>query len=383
MNGRAVRIGWRGWRNSLAAPVLGMQVLAMQVLAMPVLGIGVLGMASAPGRCLLGQVPEPMVPLQSGSQSRQGVGESPQPATPIAFDGERSYEVLKQIVELGPRISASKAMKEQQELLTKHFEALGAKVFLHKFKYAPPSKGRQYAIANLIVTWNPAARRRILLCTHYDTRPYADQDPRNPRAKLPGANDGASGVALLHELGRHMGALQSGSIGVDFVFFDAEEFVFNNRQNAGDQADPLFVGSTQFANDYKNGVAAGNLGYVYECGVLLDMIGDAQLELYWEKHSMSYPVAREVAREIWAIGQELGFKEFHAEIRHEVRDDHLPLNAVANIPTIDLIDFDYPTVQRSNEYWHTQQDTPDKCSARSLEIVGTVMLEWLKRRVQP
>jgi hypothetical protein len=337
------------------------------------IGLGSGNAAGQDSRAALRGVPAESTAVNSAFQT---------PAQDDRFDGQRAFEVLEQIVALGPRKSGSPAMRKQQELLQAHFESLGGLVQYQEFKYSPPSRNRPTTLRNLIVIWNPQAKRRVLICTHYDTRPYADQDPKNKRAELPGANDGASGTALLHELGRHMSPLKDAAIGVDFVFFDAEEYVFNNRQTAGDQADPLFVGSAQFAREYSVRRNAGQLGFVYDCGVLLDMVGDKHLELYWEKNSMANPTAKQTAEEIWAIAQQRGYGAFHPEIKHEIRDDHLMLNAVG-IPTCDVIDFDYPDPEQPALYWHTTQDTPDKCSAESLQIVGSVMLEWIEKRVNP
>jgi hypothetical protein len=116
-------------------------------------------------------------------------------------------------------------MTKQQAMLQAHFESLGAKVWYHEFPINHPLNGRKVIVKNMIVTWHPERRERIMLCTHYDTRPQADKDPKNPQGKFQGANDGASGVGLFAELGRHMPAIDA-TFGVDFVFFDAEEFVF-------------------------------------------------------------------------------------------------------------------------------------------------------------
>jgi Zn-dependent M28 family amino/carboxypeptidase len=220
-------------------------------------------------------------------------------------------------------------------------------------------------VANLIVQWHPERKRRVLIATHYDTRPFPDNDLRDPRGEFIGANDGGSGTALLCQLGKHMPDLP-GEIGVDFVLFDAEEFVFDQR-NA-----EYFIGSTYFAKDY----AAKPPGYRYEYGVLLDMIGDANLNLYFEKNSLQQ--AGQLTRSIWQTARRLRVAEFTPRLRHTVRDDHLPLNEIAKIPTCDIIDFDYPQPGGNVSYWHTQQDTLDKCSPLSLAKVGWVVHQWLQ-----
>ncbi len=284
----------------------------------------------------------------------------------IPFNGESSLKVLQQICGIGPRISGSKGMQTQQQMLERHFRELGAQVEMQSFVVRHPQTGQDVVMANMIMQWHPERKRRVLLCAHYDTRPYPDRDPVNPRGRFVGANDGASGVALLAEMGRHMRDFNS-PLGVDFVLFDGEEFVFD------DQRDKYFLGSEHFARLYVSKPPE----HAYEYGVLLDMVGDAELHLYQETNSMRWRDTRPLTQSIWNTAQRLGVREFVPRIRHEVRDDHLALHNIAKIPTCDIIDFDYPRPGRVN-YWHTTQDTADKCSALSLAKVGWVVHEWLK-----
>ena len=284
------------------------------------------------------------------------------------IDGENAYSILKRICTLGPRISGSDAMQQQQRMLTEYFEKLGAKVELQSFEMRHPATFRDVTIGNLIVQFYPDRKERIMICTHYDTRPYPDRDPRNPRGRFIGANDGASGVGLLCELGRHVNNLD-GEIGLDFVFFDAEEFIYDKNR------DELFVGSTYFSEQYRKEPPE----YRYREAVLIDMIGDKHLDLYYEKNSRS--LAPKLTKEIWQIAGNLGIREFKPQTRHAVRDDHLPLNNIARIPTCDIIDFDYPTIKNRNIYWHTTEDTVDKCSADSLAKVGWVLHRWISKNI--
>ena len=283
----------------------------------------------------------------------------------IPFDGKASYKTLHDVCDLGPRITGSEAMISQQKMLIKHFESLGAKIEKQEFQVLHPQTGERASVMNLIVQWNPDKKKRLILCCHYDTRPYPDKDSVDPRGRFIGANDGASGVALFHELGKQMPKLKC-EYGVDFVFFDAEEFVFDRRR------DPLFVGSTYFSNQYIKSPPE----YKYVSGVLIDMIGDRNLNIFYEKNSMQY--APVLTRGIWNTAKKLGVREFIPRQRHRVRDDHLPLNRIAKIPTTDLIDFDYPSPNSRRSYWHTREDTPDKCSALSLAKVGWVLHRWLQ-----
>ncbi|HEY3788234.1 MAG TPA: M28 family peptidase, partial [Urbifossiella sp.] len=142
------------------------------------------------------------------------------PAADIKFDQERSLKYLTQLCDIGPRISGSAGMKKQQEILEKHFKDLGATVTRQEFKARQLSRKDNTDMVNLIITWRPEKQRRILICSHYDTRPIADQEEnrRNWNKPFVSANDGASGVAMMMELGNHMKGLKS-EVGVDFICF--------------------------------------------------------------------------------------------------------------------------------------------------------------------
>jgi len=211
-------------------------------------------------------------------------------------------------------------------------------------------------LTNLIAAFRPQAATRILLCAHWDTRPRADRDENNSRRNDPmiGANDGASGVAVLLEIA---GLLQSAPppVGIDIVLFDGEDY-----GKEGDR-DRYLLGSKYFAEH-------GHGKYVPRFGILLDMIGDRELEIPKEQNSLRF--APDIVQLLWNTARELGVTQFVDEVGDEVLDDHWPLNA-AGIKTIDLIDFNYP--DRTNRFWHTHQDIPENCSAESLEAVGAVL----------
>lgn len=285
------------------------------------------------------------------------------PADQIKFNGARSYGHLVDICKIGPRVSGTVGMQKQQELLIEHFKGLGGTVVEQKFRGRNPSTGKEVPLTNLIVQWHPDKKKRIVLACHYDTRPFPDQDKTNPRGTFIGANDGASGVALLMELGRYMPELRS-NYGVDFVFFDAEELVYDNDR------DPYFLGSEYFARQYR----AEPPPYRYHAGIVLDMVADKELHLFQEKGSLR--LARGIVKDVWNVARALGVKEFIHRSRYDIRDDHLALNTIAGIRTIDIIDFDYPRPGGPN-YWHTTQDVPENCSGESLEKVGKVVHAWL------
>src|SRR4051794_27560352 len=162
------------------------------------------------------------------------------------LNAQRAFGYLKDMCAFGPRPSGSAAMLKQQAYLKEHFEKLGGKVTFQRFLANNPVGGEKVPMANIIVEWHPERKDRILLCAHYDTRPLPDRDldPAQQRAgAFLGANDGASGAAVLMELAHLMPKLE-GPIGVDFVLFDGEELVYS------DERDPYFLGSTWFAQQY-------------------------------------------------------------------------------------------------------------------------------------
>jgi glutaminyl-peptide cyclotransferase len=284
-----------------------------------------------------------------------------------SFDGQRAYGYLRTICAFGSRMSGSEGMKQQQKLLAKHFKQLGVEVTYQRFGAKHPLTNEAVPMANIIVSWFPERTERILMCAHYDTRPLPemDMDPRRAREGVfIGANDGASGVAVLMELGNHVKTLPE-RYGLDFVFFDAEELVYRRRGK-------YFLGSTHFARQY----ASEDRSYDYVAGVLLDMVGDADLTIFQEQQSVGWDETRPIVQGIWNTAARLGVNEFIPRVGYTVQDDHLPLYHFGKIPTVDIIDFHYP--DRRNTFWHTTLDQPGRCSAESLGKVGLVMLEWLR-----
>jgi hypothetical protein len=285
-------------------------------------------------------------------------------AAPVEIDAERAMTYLRQICDLGTRLSGSEGMRRQQELLQKHFEDLGGKVSLQRFTARQKSRrGEMVPMANLIVSWHPERPRRVILCSHYDSRPSADQeqDPRRWREPFLSANDGGSGVALLMELAHHMKNLQT-AVGVDFVFFDGEEYVF-------ERSDEYFFGSKHFAIEHRKTMAQTRTQYLG--AILLDMVAGKNARFPVEQNS--WWKAGRLVSEVWGIAEELGCQSFQGRqfSRVPVEDDHVPLNR-AGIPAIDIIDFDYP-------HWHRLGDTPENCSGESLAEVARVVSVWVQR----
>jgi hypothetical protein len=301
-----------------------------------------------------------------GSSAGDSEKANPVKLTPAPIDGERAYGYLKTICALGPRLAGTVANTKQRNLVARHFKAQGAAVREQPFNARHPLTGKTVRMVNLIGSWHPERTERVVIAAHYDTRPYPDQeqDPRLRNAPFLGANDCASGVALLMEMANHMKNSPT-PWGVDFVLLDGEELVY-------DRTGEYFLGSKAFAKAYSKGKRKSKSRYV--AGIVLDMVGGKNLELKREPYSEK--LAPKLLDDVWEVAAQLDARSFREDFGREVLDDHLPLND-AGIPTIDIIDFEYP-------HWHTAGDVPENCSPASLAEVGRVVTAWLaKPKNQP
>ena len=288
----------------------------------------------------------------------------PSKVTPAPVDADRAYGYLKAICQIGPRPAGSAANTRQRQMVADHFKKHGGQVREQPFNSTDPVSHAPVAMVNLIGSWFPERADRVVLGVHYDTRPFPDEDVvfANRRKPFIGANDGASGVALLMEIAHHL-AESPTPWGVDLVLFDGEELVYGGGQN---QTGEYFLGSKAFADAYKR---SNKTQARYAAGIVLDMVGDRELMIDKEPHSLEF--APKLVSAVWGVAKALKIPQFRDREGRAVLDDHLPLNNVG-IPTIDIIDFDYP-------YWHTADDLPEHCSGASLAQVGKVVTAWLNQ----
>ncbi len=272
-----------------------------------------------------------------------------------AFDGARAFRLLEAQVDLGPRCPGSSGHIEGAKLISRE---LGRHADGWRFQdFSRTIGGKRLAMKNIIGWFNTGASRWILLAAHWDTRPTADYEvtAEKRRRPIPGANDGASGVAVLLELARILRERKP-NVAVLMVFFDGEDY--------GPTGSEMYLGSKHFAADLRDSLSVNGKPAKVDYGILLDMVGDRNLGIYREKHSVD--AAPEVVEKVWAAAKALGYQDrFRPEVRYTVEDDHVPLIR-AGVKCIDVIDFDYGP-------WHTLDDTPDKCSAESLKVVGEVI----------
>ena len=253
---------------------------------------------------------------------------------------------------------------KQREYVAAHFKKMGATLTEQKLSTKDPLSGVDVNMVNLVASWFPERTERVVIAAHYDTRPFPDpvRDPENHKVPFIGANDGASGVAVLMEMANHLKDSDT-PWGVDLVLMDGEELIYDDPVQG--RLGEFFLGSNEFSRLYKDSATTRKFSYV--AGIVLDMVGDKQLALPVEVNSRKY--AKSLVNEVWGVAEKLKARAFKQNLGPEVMDDHLSMNA-AGIFTIDIIDFDYP-------YWHTSGDTPDKCSGKSLAEVGRVVTAWL------
>lgn len=283
------------------------------------------------------------------------VGCSPAADSVPAFDGTRAFDLIKQQVEIGPRYPEVPGHEAAADFIRSQLKPYADEVSTQSF--STTIRGKALAMQNIIGVFNPGAKRWVLLAAHWDSRPTADQEVNVEKRKqpIPGANDGGSGVAVLLELARAFHK-QKPSIGVMMVFLDGEDY--------GPDEDAMYLGAKYFAANLARSATVSGKQIKFDYGILLDMIGDKNLNIYEEQASVN--AAPEVVNKVWGTADRLGYKDkFIPSVKYAIRDDHIPL-MMAGIKCIDLIDFDYGP-------WHTLDDTPDKCSAQSLKIVGEVV----------
>lgn len=281
------------------------------------------------------------------------VNDKPEPIKDVPqFDAQAAFADLERQVAFGPRVPGTEAHAQCLQMLQDTLTACGATVRLQEFEHYISKTGQKVKLTNIIASFYPANKNRMLLAAHWDSRPWADSDPDSSKQHLavPGANDGASGVAVLLQIARNLRAKKS-PVGVDIVFFDGEDF------GSHGQDETWAVGSQYFARNK-------DVRYNPFLGVLLDMVGDKDLHILKEGFSMQF--ASDIVNIVWDYAARLGLSAFSAQAMGPVTDDHVALLKVG-IPCIDLIDFDYA-------HWHTLQDTPDKCSPESLAQTGRLLL---------
>ena len=279
------------------------------------------------------------------------------------FDKENAFQYLIAQCEFGPRNPNSKGYKQCLDYLQNTLVGFADTVFLQPFILDDLVDEKSYDLTNIIARFKADEPEQLLIGAHWDTRPWADEDPDTEKRNDPiiGANDGASGVAVILELARILNASPP-PIGITLVLFDGEDMGRSGIPKSYAQ------GSQAFAKDLPIEKP--------DEAIILDMIGDAELHIPIER--FSYQQNKELVKKLWGLAEALKLNAFESYIAHTIYDDHVPLWTEAKIPAVDIIDFDYPN--RYANYWHTSLDIPENCSAESLGQVGTLLVHYIYGR---
>lgn len=299
----------------------------------------------------------------------------------LTFNADSAYQFCADQCEFGPRIMNSEAHDKCGAWIRQKFEQYGCTVESQKADLKGYD-GTVLKSENIIARYNPEAKVRILVCAHWDCRPWADNDADEANHKTPvlAANDAASGVAVMLELARVFNEAKNDTaivaqlpklseIGIDFVCFDAEDWGTPQWADVQDDPDSWALGAQHWAKTY----AAETHDYSYAYGILLDMVGGEGAKFYQEHYSMQY--ASSTVSLVWASAEQIGFGSFFPKSAGGgITDDHIPVNQIAGIPCVDVIPY-YPDCPQSSfgPTWHTINDTMEHISISTLKAVGQTM----------
>lgn len=291
-----------------------------------------------------------------------------------SFNADSAYAFTKAQCDFGPRDMNSRGHDLCGEWIVSKFKEYGCKVTTQTATLAGYD-GTKLRSRNIMASINPEATTRILLCAHWDSRPWADNDPdsANWRKPILAANDAASGVAVMLELARIIGKSKdekafNKQLGIDFVCFDAEDWGTPQWADVADNADSWALGAQYWSKNLPQ-------GYEARYGILLDMVGGFGARFYREGMSMQY--APEIVKKVWRAAREVGFGSyFPKEDGGVITDDHVPVNQFAKIPTIDIIPY-YADCQQSSfgPTWHTLADNMENIDKNTLKAVGQTLVQ--------
>ena len=288
--------------------------------------------------------------------------------TDIVFNADSAYHFIEKQVAFGPRVPNSNAHIACGDYLTTQLKQYGAEVTEQKMPLEAYD-GTILNARNIIASYNTEKTDRILLFAHWDTRPYADNDPdsKNYHTPIDGANDGGSGVGVLLEIARLL-QQHTPSKGIDIIFFDAEDYGAPDFSKERNKRDTWCLGA-QYWSEHPH-----TPQYKAKFGILLDMVGGANATFYKEQISMRF--APQIVDKVWSKARELGYgASFVSTIGGTITDDHLYLNLNTNIPCIDIIDYNPIRPEGFPDTWHTLQDNIDNIHKETLQIVGQTIVE--------
>lgn len=283
------------------------------------------------------------------------------------FNSDSAYYYIEKQVSFGPRFLSSIGWKNCALWLEKKLNSYCPNVIVQT---APTTTydGKTHTLKNIIASFDPNKKNRVVLFAHWDTRHIADYDTKNKKDPILGANDGGSGVAVLIELARQF-SLQSPNIGIDIVLFDAEDYGQPEKSEYPKMENSWCLGSQYWSkNPHKK-------NYTAKYGILLDMVGAKNATFRFEEISRTY--AKHILNKVWKKGHQLGFeKYFIFENTGPIVDDHLYVNMILKtIPTIDIIEYDPATITNFNKHWHTHNDNMQNVNRETLNAVGQTLLD--------
>ncbi len=289
------------------------------------------------------------------------------PVTSPEFNADSAYQFVANQVNFGPRVPNTKAHKDCGLYLESELKRFGATVFIQE-ALLKAYNGTMLESRNIIGSYNPEEKKRILLFAHWDSRPYADSDPdrSNHFTPIDGADDGASGVGVLLEIARQI-QQKAPAVGIDIIFFDAEDYGTHASQIER-SPDTWCLGSQFWA---KNPHVPN---YKAEYGILLDMVGHKDALFY--KEQLSFKYGSPIVEKIWKTARDLGYGRFFMNAKGGwLTDDHQYVMAGRNFPCVDIINYDPDSEKGFRAHWHTLDDTIDNISTTTLKAVGQTVLE--------
>jgi len=284
------------------------------------------------------------------------------------FNADSAYGFVKDQLAFGPRVPNTLPHEKCAEFLTGKLKSYCQNVISQKGELKA-FNGTLLRFQNIIASWMPDSNNRILLCAHWDSRPFADHDPvpANRRKPVDAANDGASGVGVLMEIARQI-SLKQPAIGIDIILFDVEDYGPPEDHPLGENSEDQWGLGSQYWSKNPH-----RPGYFAKYGILLDMVGATGATFLMEGISMEY--ARDIVRLVWVTADRAGYSGYFLfDQGMSITDDHIPINKIRNIPTIDIIHLDKTSETGFYPYWHTTKDNLAAIDKSTLKAVGQTLL---------
>ena len=282
------------------------------------------------------------------------------------FNPDTAYQSVAKQCSFGPRVPNTKAHVQAGDYLVKQFKKYGLTVVEQSFE-ATAFDGKKLKLRNIIASTNPTATKRILVASHWDSRPFADNDETNRNTPIDGANDGASGVGIMVELARLLSQDKGVKVGVDLLLLDGEDYGQPENSGYPTMKDSWCLGSQYWS---KNRHTPGYAAYF---GILMDMVGGKNARFAMDGTSSYY--APEVQKKIWNVAAQSGYgSQFSYQMSDEIIDDHLYINRDAHIPMVDIIEYEPSDGAYFSPTWHTHDDNIQNIDKATLKAVGQTVL---------